>query len=83
MYLSVKVINTQRITTILQNKNKIIDYVYCPAFTPYYFDSNLTRFAGQLSSDTACQQINTYYGKVSIGTGTFFINSNTIKVRTF
>ena len=78
-----KVINNQFNVSILQRKNKVIDYVYCPAFTSYYFDSNLTRFAGQLSSDTACKQVNNNYGKVVIGTGTFFVNSNTILVRTF
>lgn len=81
--MSRKVINNQMNTAILQRKDKIIDYVYCPAFTSYYYDSNLTKFAGQLSSDTACKQVNTNYGKVSIGTGTFFVNSNTIRVRTF
>lgn len=81
--MSRKVINNQFNTTKLQNKKKIIDYVYCPAHTSYYFDSNLTRFAGELSSDTACMQVNSNYGKVTIGTGTFFINSNTIRVRTF
>lgn len=78
-----KIINNQFNTAILQRKDKIIDYVYCPASTSYYFDSNLTRFAGKLSSDTQCQQTNGNYGKVSIGTGVFFVNSNTIKVRTF
>lgn len=78
-----KTINNQFNTAILQRKDKIIDYVYCPIFTSYYFDSNLTRFAGKLSSDTKCQQVNNRYGKVSIGTGVFFVDSNTIKVRTF
>ena len=78
-----KVINNQFNTSILQRKNQVIDYVYCPAFTSYYFDSNLTRFAGHLSSDVACQQVSNKYGKVTIGTGTFFVNSNSIRVRTF
>lgn len=78
-----KVINNQYLTAIQQRKDKIIDYIYCPAFTNYYFDSNLTRFAGQLSSDTECQQVSNKYGKVKTGTGIFFVNSNTIKVRTF
>ena len=81
--MNAKKINSQIITAELQRKNKIISYSYCPAFTSYYFDSNLKRFAGQLSSDTECQQITTNYGKVSIGTGTFFVNSNTMRVNTF
>lgn len=81
--MSRKTINNQFNTSILQRKNKIIDYVYCPAFTSYYLDSNLTRFAGKLSSDTSCQQVNNNYGKITISKGTFFVNSNSIRVRTF
>jgi hypothetical protein len=76
-------LNTQSNIRALQNKGKVINYIYCPMFTTYYYDSKLTRVAGQLPLEAVAYDLNRIYAKVNVNNYTYFVNSNSIKVRAF
>ncbi len=78
-----KTLNTQSNIRTLQNKGQIIDYTYCPAMTVYYLDSKLTRIAGRLPSEAIAYELNSSYAKVNVNNYTYFVDSNSIKVRAF